>query len=85
MQLTLDIASEVYPINEGENIALAIVRNLVPEEMDAEDDQDGLDADAPKKVKREMWRSGDQGLAADYDYVMYGKVSTGGPDGSTRG
>jgi DNA-directed RNA polymerase I, II, and III subunit RPABC3 len=33
------------------------------------------DEDAPKKVKRELWRSEDQGLAADYEYVMYGKVS----------
>jgi len=24
-------------------------------------------------VKRELWRGGDQGLAADYDYVLYGK------------
>lgn len=27
--------------------------------------------------KREMWRGGDEGLAADFDYVMYGKVSEG--------
>jgi DNA-directed RNA polymerase I, II, and III subunit RPABC3 len=33
-----------------------------------------VDEDAPKKVKRELWRSEDQGLAADYEYVMYGKV-----------
>lgn len=25
--------------------------------------------------KREMWRGGDEGLAADFDYVMFGKVS----------
>jgi DNA-directed RNA polymerase I, II, and III subunit RPABC3 len=39
--------------------------------LDVNGDQD---EDAPKKVKRELWRSEDQGLAADYEYVMYGKV-----------
>jgi hypothetical protein len=43
-------------------------------------DQDDIgamngDGVAPKPVRRELWRSGDQGLAADYDYVMFGKVS----------
>lgn len=78
MQLTLDIASEIYPISAGEILTLAVARQLVPEEMDVEENAslngDG-DGDAPKRVKREMWRSGDQGLAADYEYVMYGKVS----------
>lgn len=41
--------------------------------MNGDDGEEG--GDAPKKVKRELWRSEDQGLAADYEYVMYGKVS----------
>jgi hypothetical protein len=45
----------------------------VQEELDVNGDEE--DEDAPKKVKRELWRSEDQGLAADYEYVMYGKVS----------
>ena len=43
------------------------------EELDVNGEDE--DEDAPKKVKRELWRSEDQGLAADYEYVMYGKVS----------
>ncbi|ORX40568.1 DNA-directed RNA polymerases i, ii, and iii 17.1 kda polypeptide [Kockovaella imperatae] len=57
MHLTLDIASELYPLSENETITLAVARSLVPDE-----------------VKRELWRSGDQGLAADFEYVMFGKI-----------
>lgn len=71
MHLTLDIASELYPLAAGDVFSLAIVRNLKPEEADIDDEQD---ADAPKKIKRELWRADDQGLANDYDYVCYGKV-----------
>lgn len=73
MSLTLDIANELYRLSASENFTLAVARNLIPEELDP----DGIevDGDGPKRVKRELWRSGDQGLAADYEYVMYGKVS----------
>jgi DNA-directed RNA polymerase I, II, and III subunit RPABC3 len=52
---------------------------LVQDELELNGDGTGAgagDEDAPKKVKRELWRSEDQGLAADYEYVMYGKVCT---------
>lgn len=77
MQLTLDIASEIYPIKTGEILTLAVARQLVPEDMEVEENNsvNGDGDDAPKRIKREMWRSGDQGLAAEYEYVMYGKVS----------
>ena len=77
MSLTLDIASELYPISSGEVLTLAIARTLLPEEMEAEDEAGSVngDGEAPRKVKRELWRSGDQGLATNYEYVMYGKVS----------
>lgn len=76
MQLTLDIASEIYPMSAGLEYTVALARNLVEEEMEVDEagSVDG-DANAPKRVKREMWRGGDQGLAAEYDYVMFGKVS----------
>ena len=77
MTLTLDIANELYPLAASETFALAVARSLVPDEQDTgsvDGDADG-DGAAPKKVKRELWRSGDQGLASDYEYVMYGKVS----------
>lgn len=89
MHISLDLANELYPLQAGESFTLALARSLVPEQ-DAADalaagaagsqDQDDIgamngDGVAPKPVRRELWRSGDQGLAADYDYVMFGKVS----------
>ncbi len=79
MSVTLDIANELYPVSTSETFTLAVARSLIPEELDADGDaMDGLngngDGDAPRRVKRELWRTGDQGLAADYEYVMYGKV-----------
>lgn len=75
MQLTLDIANELYPLTSGETFTLALARSLSPEEeLAANGDEEGSEAGG-KRVKKEMWRSEDQGLAADYEYVMYGKVS----------
>lgn len=77
MALTLDIANELYPLTAGETFSLAIARNLVPEEVIQNDvgGDDELNESGSRKIKRELWRSDDQGLAADYEYVMYGKVS----------
>lgn len=79
MDLTLDINSELYPLREGEIITLALARSLL---ADAEEDDiaesvngDGEEGGSRRKVKRELWRGGDQGIAADFEYVMYGKVS----------
>jgi hypothetical protein len=46
----------------------------MPDELDV--NENGDEEDAPKKVKRELWRSEDQGLAGEYEYVMYGKVDS---------
>ncbi|KAK8853215.1 hypothetical protein IAR55_003917 [Kwoniella newhampshirensis] len=76
MALTLDIANELYPLAVREQFTLAIARSLIPEELE-NGDADGADGDGEggvKKIKRELWRSDDQGLAKDYDYVMYGKI-----------
>ena len=72
-ELTLDIAPELYALAPEETFTLALAKSLVQEELDVNGEEE--DEDAPKKVKRELWRSEDQGLAADYEYVMYGKVS----------
>jgi DNA-directed RNA polymerase I, II, and III subunit RPABC3 len=74
MSLTLDIANELYPLVEGDIFSLAIARNLVPEEAGADDEEEEAAAGGAKRVKKELWRSEDQGLAADYEYVMFGKV-----------
>ncbi|KAL1412782.1 DNA-directed RNA polymerases I, II, and III subunit RPABC3 [Vanrija albida] len=75
MHLTLDVASELYPLAEGEAFALAVVRSLTPEK-DAAEAAEGMDDDdgATRKVRRELWRAEDQGLANEYDYVMHGKI-----------
>ncbi|KAI9634102.1 DNA-directed RNA polymerases i, ii, and iii 17.1 kda polypeptide [Dioszegia hungarica] len=74
MSLTLDIANELYPLVEGDIFSLAIARNLVPEEAGADDEEEEAAAGGAKRVKKELWRSEDQGLAADYEYVMFGKI-----------
>lgn len=79
--LTLDIANELYPLSANETFTLAVARSLVPEELEAAqaDAEDGdAEGEGSRKVRRELWRSDDQGLAADYEYVMYGKVGTFG-------
>jgi len=74
MHLTLDIANELYPLREGETITLAIAKNLVEERDDDADRLDGEGVEGSRKVRKELWRGGDSGLANDYEYVMYGKV-----------
>ncbi|CAD6586047.1 MAG: DNA-directed RNA polymerases I, II, and III subunit RPABC3 [Tremellales sp. Tagirdzhanova-0007] len=78
MALTLDIANELYPLAATETFALVVARSLVPEELEVDADGDAMNGDGegntPRRVKRELWRSGDQGLAADYEYVMHGKI-----------
>ena len=75
MHLTLDIANELYPLTQNDVITLAIAKSLIPDEEDPDQQlKDEDDEDAPRKVQRELWRRGDQGLAADFEYVMYGKI-----------
>lgn len=75
MHLTLDIANELYPLSAQDVFSLAIARNLIPEESANAEADDIDEIGGGKRVKKELWRSEDQGLAADYEYVMYGKVS----------
>ncbi|KGB76926.2 DNA-directed RNA polymerase I II and III subunit RPABC3 [Cryptococcus deuterogattii R265] len=77
MSLTLDIANELYPLEPSETFTLTLARSLVPSELEALDNADGdegEDGNEVRRVKRELWRSNEQGLAEDYDYVMYGKI-----------
>lgn len=78
MSLTLDIANELYPVEQSETFTLTLARSLVPSELEALDNNaggdEGEDGSEVRRVKRELWRSNEQGLAEDYDYVMYGKV-----------
>ncbi|ADV23973.1 DNA-directed RNA polymerase I, II, and III subunit RPABC3 [Cryptococcus gattii Ru294] len=79
MSLTLDIANELYPLEPSETFTLTLARSLVPSELEALDNADGdegEDGNEVRRVKRELWRSNEQGLAEDYDYVMYGKTGS---------
>ena len=62
MHLTLDYNSEIFPITADQRFTLALATSLGA--PGAEDDKD---------TRRPDGRGG-QGLEADYDYVMYGKV-----------
>jgi hypothetical protein len=77
MSLTLDVNFELYPLTTGDKFTLLLASSLhgpTPEESSGA--KGGMDVDEkPKEDRREAWRGGDQGLAADYDYVTFGKVS----------
>lgn len=59
MELTLDINSELYPLEATETFTLVLSKSLSP---NADSSSDGA-----------MMTNADS-LADDYDYVMYGKV-----------
>lgn len=60
MDLSLDVATDIYPIQPGQNLTVQIVSSL-----------GGPNADADK----DAWRmDGGGGLADEFDYVMHGKV-----------
>lgn len=84
LTVTLDFANELVQFRPTEHFTLTLAKSL----HDDDDDDDvvtgngqaaasgtaELDESGKRVAKREMWRGGDEGLAADYEYVMYGKV-----------
>jgi hypothetical protein len=72
MALTLDINSDIFPLAEGDRITVCIASSLFGSApaaggMDGEEEEGGV-------ARREAWRGGDEGLASEFDYVVYGKV-----------
>lgn len=73
MDLTLDYNTELFPLDKGQTLALALASSLArgpagPSGADGADDED---------KDKDVWRpdgKGRRGLEEDYDYVMYGKV-----------
>ncbi|WFD41059.1 DNA-directed RNA polymerases I, II, and III subunit RPABC3 [Malassezia japonica] len=65
MSLSIDIATDIYPIATGQQLTFQLVSSLRREKGEGEESQ----------ADRESWRvdSGDD-LSADFDYVMYGKI-----------
>ncbi|GJE98068.1 RNA polymerase Rpb8 [Phanerochaete sordida] len=67
MDLTLDYNIELFPLEQGQQVALALATSL----------SRGPPADGEEEKDVEVWRpdgKGRRGLEEDYEYVMYGKV-----------
>lgn len=67
MTLSLDIATDIYPVHTGQTLAFQLVSSLRREK---------IESDTAAAADRDAWRleQDDSSLAKDYDYVMYGKV-----------
>lgn len=63
MDLSLDVATDIYPVASTQSFSLQLVSTLHP------------GGEAESGDKKEVWRDGAGGLAEEWDYVMYGKVS----------
>ena len=73
MDLTLDFNTELFPLSDGQNFALALASSLVRGGASGGGNENADDEDK----ERDVWRpdgKGRKGLEEDYEYVMYGKV-----------
>jgi len=71
MDLTLDYNSEIFPLNAGQDVALALASSLARGPVGSQEGAEEEDRD------RDVWRpdaKGRRGLEDDYGYVMYGRV-----------
>ena len=65
MTLSIDIATDIYPVHVGQQLAFLLVSSLRRDK-----------AESDSAADRDAWRfdQDDTSLASGYDYVMYGKV-----------
>jgi RNA polymerase Rpb8 len=71
MELTLDYNVEIFPLDVGQNVVLALASSL------ARDPTVSQDGTVEEDRDRDVWRpdgKGRRGFEDDYDYVMYGRV-----------
>lgn len=71
MDLTLDYNVEIFPLNIGQDVALALASSLARGPAGSQEGAEEEDRD------RDVWRpdgKGGRGLEDDYSYVMYGRV-----------
>jgi hypothetical protein len=71
MALTLDYNCEIFPLEIGQNVVLALASSL------ARDPTVSQDGTVEEDRDRDVWRpdgKGRRGFEDDYDYVMYGRV-----------
>merc|ERR1711964_302315 len=65
MTLSIDIATDIYPVRVGQQLAFLLVSSLRRDK-----------AESDSAADRDAWRldQDDTSLASGYDYVMYGKI-----------
>lgn len=65
MTLSIDIATDIYPVHVGQQLAFLLVSSLRRDK-----------AESDSAADRDAWRldQDDTSLASGYDYVMYGKI-----------
>jgi len=71
MELTLDYNTELFPLQVGQNVVLALASSL------SRDPAASQDATGEEDRDRDVWRpdgKGRRGVEDEYDYVMYGRV-----------
>ena len=71
MKLALDVMTEVYPVHPGQQLSFLLASSLKRQNAA---NGGGASEDA---ADRDAWRldqPGAQGIAEEYDYVMYGKI-----------
>jgi hypothetical protein len=71
MDLTLDYNTELFPLQVGQNVVLALASSL------SRDPAGSQEATGEEDRDRDVWRpdgKGRQGFEDEYDYVMYGRV-----------
>jgi hypothetical protein len=71
MDLTLDYNTELFPLQVGQNVVLALASSLSRDPVGSQEATGEEDRD------RDVWRpdgKGRQGFEDEYDYVMYGRV-----------
>ena len=71
MKLTLDYNCEIFPLQAGQSVVLALASSL------ARDPAASQDGTVEEDRDRDVWRPDGKdrrGFEDDYDYVMYGRV-----------
>ncbi|EST09415.1 RNA polymerase, Rpb8 [Kalmanozyma brasiliensis GHG001] len=80
MTLSIDIATDVWPVSEGQQLTFQLASTLKKETAASKlaDGADGETQDAASQAaERDAWRldqPGNGGIADDFDYVMFGKI-----------
>ena len=79
MSMTLDVNMDLFPLGPGDRITVLLASTLHGADESTKQTGTGPDGEPltedDVEDRREAWRGGDEGLAADYDYVTYGKVN----------